>query len=203
MGRRESPVERRERRAAVDDPAVVLAAAARYLEARARSVAEVRRHLGRAGYRADLVDAAILRLTALGYLDDAAFATSWVEARDRSRPRGATALRSELRSKGVDEATVRQVLEEREPLPGGQRDGGSADEAAAERLLERRGRAILRLSDPRARRDRAYGLLARSGFGPDVAAAVATRFLRAGDEAAAGGAGEDDDVPFDPESGPP
>lgn len=203
MGRRGTPEERRERRAAIEDPAVVLAAAARFLETRARSVAEVRRHLGRAGYRADLVDAAVGRLSELGYLDDAAFATTWVEARDRSRPRGASALRSELRSKGVDEATVRQVLEDREPPRDERRDAGSADEAAAVRLLERRGRAILRLADPRARRERAYGLLARSGFGPDVAAAVATRFARDADEAAPGGAGDDGDAAFDPESGSP
>ena len=53
MAQRESFAERRERRAAVDDPAVVLEAAARFLEARSRSVAEVRRRLTGAGYRAD------------------------------------------------------------------------------------------------------------------------------------------------------
>ena len=42
--RRESLAERRERRAAVDDPALVLEAAARFLEVRSRSVAEVRRN---------------------------------------------------------------------------------------------------------------------------------------------------------------
>ena len=50
---RESYAERRERHAAVDDPAVVLEAAARFLEVRSRSVAEVRRRLGGAGYRTD------------------------------------------------------------------------------------------------------------------------------------------------------
>ena len=93
MGRRETPAERRERRAAIEDPAVVLAAAARFLETRARSVAEVRRRLLGAGYRPDLVEGAIVRLSDLGFLDDGAFATAWVEARDRSRPRGTAALR--------------------------------------------------------------------------------------------------------------
>ena len=51
--RRESFAERRERRAAVDDPAVVLEAAARFLEVRSRSVAEVRRRLTSNGYRPD------------------------------------------------------------------------------------------------------------------------------------------------------
>ena len=57
--RKPTPAERRERRSAVDDPAVVLDAGARFLEARPRSVAEVRRRLTTAGYRADLVEAAI------------------------------------------------------------------------------------------------------------------------------------------------
>ncbi|MGZ3602948.1 MAG: hypothetical protein ACXVDF_23785, partial [Ktedonobacterales bacterium] len=61
-GRRASFAERRERRAAVDDPTIVLEAAARFLEPRARSVAEVRRRLTGAGYRPDLVDGAIERM---------------------------------------------------------------------------------------------------------------------------------------------
>ncbi|HEU4573028.1 MAG TPA: RecX family transcriptional regulator, partial [Candidatus Limnocylindrales bacterium] len=91
--RRVSPAERREQRAAVDDPAVVLEAAARFLEARSRSVAEVRRRLTRAGYRADLIEGAIERLGDLGMLDDEAFGRAWVESRDRARPRGEIALR--------------------------------------------------------------------------------------------------------------
>jgi len=61
-GRRASFAERRERRAQIDDPAAVLEAAARFLEPRARSVTEVRRRLTGAGYRADLVEAAIARM---------------------------------------------------------------------------------------------------------------------------------------------
>ena len=49
--RKPSYAERRERRAAVEDVAEVLEAAARFLEARPRSVAEVRRRLTPLGYR--------------------------------------------------------------------------------------------------------------------------------------------------------
>jgi regulatory protein len=91
--RRESFAEKRERRAAIDDPAVVLEAAARFLEVRSRSVHEVRRRLGGAGYRADLVEGAITRMTELGMLDDQVFARAWVESRDRARPRGQRAIR--------------------------------------------------------------------------------------------------------------
>ena len=111
--RRESFAERRERRAAVDDPAVVLEAAARFLEARSRSVAEVRRRLTARAIAPDLVEGAIERMTELGMLDDEAFARAWVESRDRARPRGERAIREELRLKGVDRAVIDEVLAER------------------------------------------------------------------------------------------
>ena len=66
-----------------------------------------------AGYRPQLVEGAISRLTELGMLDDEAFARQWVESRDRARPRGERALRDELRLKGIDGAIVESVLDER------------------------------------------------------------------------------------------
>jgi len=172
-----SLAERRESRAAVDDPAVVLEAAARFLEVRSRSVAEVRRRLRTAGYRADLVEGAIARMGDLGMLDDEAFARAWVESRDRARPRGERALRDELRLKGIDRAVVDLVLEERRGRVGdgaGDDDRASdPDRIAADRLIARSARTLARIADPRLRRQRAYALLARNGFDPDVAAAVA------------------------------
>ena len=182
--RRPSLAERRERRAAVDDPAVVLEAAARFLEPRARSVAEVRRRLTGAGYRADLVDGVIERLLEFGMLDDEAFARAWVESRDRARPRGERAIRGELGLKGVDRSTIDLVLEERrEAVAGVPVDEGgetpSPDRVAAERLLARHARALARVADPRQRRQRAYALLARNGFDPDVCRAVAASLAEA------------------------
>jgi len=177
--RRESLSERRERRAAVDDPAVVLDAAARFLEARSRSVAEVRRRLTGAGYRASLLEGAIERLLELGMLDDEAFARAWVESRDRARPRGERAIRSELGLKGVELSSIDLVLaERRERLSGDGSDDGvmvSPDLVAAERLLARHRRSLERVADPRQRRQRAYQLLARNGFDPDICREVASR----------------------------
>lgn len=175
---RKSVAERRERRAAVDDPAVVLEAAARFLEARSRSIAEVRRRLGGAGYRADLVDGAIERLTELGMLDDEAFARAWVESRDRARPRGERAIREELRLKGVDRAVIDGVLGERRDRARdhgtvGDRAEPSPDRVSAERLVARHARALTRITDPRQRRQRAYALLARNGFDPEICRDVA------------------------------
>jgi regulatory protein len=176
--RRTSHAERRERRAGVDDPAVVLEAAARFLEPRARSVAEVRRRLSSAGYQPPLVETAIERLLELGMLDDEAFARAWVESRDRARPRGERAIQQELAQKGVDRATVDLVLAERREavesaMTGDEDSPTSADEAAATRLLARNARTLARIVDPRQRRQRAYALLARNGFAPEVCRFVA------------------------------
>ena len=178
--RRESFAEKRERRAAVDDPAVVLEAGARFLEARARSVGEVRRRLSAAGYQADLIDGAIVRLTELGMLDDEAFARAWLESRDRARPRGERALADELRVKGVDRTIVAAALEDRRDAATDADpdvEAPSADEAAAERLLARNARALERVADPRARRQRAYALLARNGFDPGVCSTLSARLM--------------------------
>ena len=183
---KETPAERRERKAAVDDPAVVLEAAARFLEARPRSVAEVRRRLGQAGYRPELIEGAIGRLTELGMLDDEQFARQWVESRDRAHPRGEHALIIELRQKGIEATTIATILKDRrelavrwedrpaaEPTPAD--DGGTAhpDLAAARKLIERNRRALDRVTDPRQRSQKAYALLARNGFDPETCREVA------------------------------
>ena len=178
MSRRESFAERRERRAAIDDPNIVLEAAARFLEARSRSVEEVRRRLTGAGYRADLVEGAIERMTELGMLDDDGFARAWVESRDRARPRGERAIREELRLKGVDRTVIDDVLTDRREAAQESRtdDDGPAptpDRLAAERLLARNARTLARVLDPRQRRQRAYALLARHGFDPETCREVA------------------------------
>ena len=173
---RETFAERRERRAAVDDPAVVLDAAARFLETRSRSVTEVRRRLTGAGYRPELVEGAVARLLELGILDDAAFARAWVESRDRAHPRGEIALRRELRLKGIDAAVIDEVLAER----GGE-SAAAPDADAADRLLARTSAVLTRIADPRARRQRAYALLARHGFDPDTASDAVRRYLAGAD----------------------
>ena len=181
-GRRESVAERRERRATIEDPAVVLEAAARFLEVRSRSVAEVRRRLTGAGYRSDLVQGAIERLLELGMLDDEDFARAWVESRDRARPRGERAIREELRLKGVERTSIDLVLADRREAVRGDAggeiggNGGSApspDRTAAERLLAKHRRSLERVANRRQRRQRAYMLLARNGFDPETCREVA------------------------------
>ncbi|MEX2010616.1 MAG: regulatory protein RecX [Chloroflexota bacterium] len=169
--RREHPAAARERRAAVDDPELVLAAALRFLEARSRSIAEVRRRLTGAGYQAELVEGAVTRLVELGMLDDAAFGAAWLESRDRARPRGERALRQELRLKGIDGPLAEELLVDRAA------SADDVDRVAAERVLARHAAALARVTDPRARRQRAYALLARNGFDPETCSAAVRAFL--------------------------
>jgi regulatory protein len=153
----------------VDDPAVVMEAAAAFLAVRPRSVAETRRRLRHLGYRHPLVEQVLERLVEMGYLDDEAFAQAWVESRDRARPRGESALRRELALKGVPRETVTAVLEERAASAAA--DAGP-DLSAALKLLERRRSSLEREPDPSKRRQRAYALLARNGFDPEVCQAA-------------------------------
>ena len=170
--RRQKTLEvRRAERAEISDPSLVLEAALRFLEARQRSAEEVRRRLLVRGYRPDLVDVVLTRLTEFGIVDDAAFAEAWVESRDRARPCGERALRAELRRKGIDRQVVDDVLEMRESAQP------DADAEAARRVLERHAGALARVADPRARRQRAYALLARSGFESETAVEAITAML--------------------------
>lgn len=147
-------------------------AAAAFLGVRPRSVAETSRRLRHLGYPTALVETVVARLVEMEYLDDAAFARAWVESRDRARPRGENALRRELALKGVPRTTVDEVLAER--TDSGQ--AGEPDRAAALALLGRRRAALEREPDPRRRRHKAYALLARNGFAPEVCASVAATF---------------------------
>ena len=167
--RREGFNEKRERLGAVEDPAVVLEAALRFLEPRQRSIGEVRRRLTRVGYREDLVEGAIARLVELGMLDDEAFARTWIESRDRARPRGERALRFELARKGIDRKTADEAIAEADarrdhPERGRARSGARGCWVATPALVGARRRTRGRGASV------AYALLARAGFDPEIAA---------------------------------
>jgi regulatory protein len=88
--------------------------AVRYLGMRPRSSAEIVTYLKRKEVDESVVEVVVHRLNERGYLDDEAFARFWVENRNRFRPRGAQALRHELRQKGVERETIDTALEEQD-----------------------------------------------------------------------------------------
>src|SRR2546426_12350943 len=71
-------------------------AAVHYLAGRPHTVAEIHRHLRSKKFDTETIDHAIDRLRAQRYVDDEAFARWWVEQRERFKPRGDRALRTEL-----------------------------------------------------------------------------------------------------------
>ena len=85
------------------------AAALHLMTTRARSVAEVRRHLA-IRYDTEVVQQAIADLREQGYLNDFAFAEGWLKRRQRSSPRGERQIRQELLGLGVEEGAVQQAL---------------------------------------------------------------------------------------------
>lgn len=95
---------------------------------RPRSVAEVRRHLDRKGYDAELVTAVTDHLQAVELLNDEVFARYWVEQREAFKPRSQLALRQELQQKGVSRDIIDTVL------------AGLDETAAARRAAEKRAR---------------------------------------------------------------
>ena len=154
-------------------------AAAAFLAVRSRSVEETRRRLVHLGYPTALCDEVVARLVELEYLDDMAFAQAWVESRDRARPRGIVALRRELQLKGVPDDTITEVLGHRARAASRRAEtdddaAPDADRGAAMALLERRASMLRRELDPRRRRQKAYALLARSGFAPDICHEIAS-----------------------------
>ncbi|RME55871.1 MAG: regulatory protein RecX [Caldilineae bacterium] len=93
--------------------------AVRLLARRPRSAWEVRRALSQPNPKREPlpeehVEWVIQKLTDQGYLDDADFAAYWMEQRNRFKPLAPRALRYELRSKGVPEAIIDQVLAQQE-----------------------------------------------------------------------------------------
>jgi regulatory protein len=91
-----------------------LHAAMRSLEARPRSSSELRERLRRKEYAPEVIEQVLERLEGIGLVDDTAFARFWVENRQTYRPRGANALRNELRRKGVDRSITESVLDDDE-----------------------------------------------------------------------------------------
>ena len=87
-----------------------LDAALRFLSYRPRSEAEVRRRLARR-FPGPSVDNAIATLREQGLLDDAAFAQFWRQNRERSRPKGASAMKWELLRMGVSREVADDALE--------------------------------------------------------------------------------------------
>jgi regulatory protein len=144
---------------AIDDRHVAFERAVRFLGHRPRSQQEIRQKLREHDVEAFVIDSVLQRLEQLEYVNDLEFARYWVRNREEFRPRGPMALRAELRSKGIDNDIIDEVLAETKPLD-------SAREAA------RKKRSSLRGLDRQTFRKKLGDHLARRGFDFDTITTV-------------------------------
>jgi regulatory protein len=140
---------------AADARRAALETAGAMLARRPRSEREIRRRLAQRRYGQAIVHETVERLRALGLIDDAVFAQTWTESRDRSSPRGRRMIAGELRAHGVQAEVARDAAE-------------AIDEDDAAYRLARRRMAALDDSDSRLFAERLGGYLQRRGFGWDV-----------------------------------
>src|SRR4051812_9770854 len=119
-----------------DPETIARAIALRMLERQPRTRAELARGMARRGVPPDAAAAVLDRFTDVGLVDDAAFATAWVDSRQGGRSLGRRALSAELRRRGVDEETVRDAVDTVTP---------EDEEAAARALVDKKLRSMRNL----------------------------------------------------------
>jgi regulatory protein len=122
-----------------------------FLSYRPRSKDEVRRNLHKKNVKDKVIEVVVERLVQARLLDDREFSRYWVENRLQFNPRGARALRHELRRKGVSDSVIADTL-------------ADFDEEVAARKVAKTGARRLAHLEPRDFRRRLGAYMARRGF---------------------------------------
>ena len=112
------------------------------------------------------------RFVDVGLIDDASYSRMWVESRQRTRGVAASALRQELRRKGIEDSLVEAALSGIDP---------EEERERARELVRVKSRSMSRL-EAQARVRRLVGMLQRRGYSAAVAYGVVLEVL--GDDAA-------------------
>lgn len=153
----------------------------RLLTGSAKTRKQLAEALAKREFPEDVAAEVLDRLEEVGLIDDAAFAESWVEIRQRDRGLSRRALARELRTRGVAREVVEEAVAQVEP---------EAEEAAARALVGRKLPATRGL-DRDVRTRRLVGLLARRGYGEGVAFRVVREALESERSDADGAEGAD------------
>ncbi len=125
-------------------------AALRYLSYRPRSRREVQDYLITKYEESAVIDRVLVRLEALGLINDTAFAAIWIENRQMLKPRSRRRLAQELAQKGLNREVIEGALTE-------------IDDAAQDSVLEQLITKKRRLSSYQDI-DKLTAYLARQGF---------------------------------------
>jgi regulatory protein len=137
------------------------------LSASAKTRGQLETKLAEKGHTPEVIAEALDRLAEVGLIDDAAFAKGWVSSRHNGRGLSGSAIRRELRQKGVDDESIDAALE----------DLGAEDELERARELVARKLASTRNLPRDARVRRLTGMLARKGYGGGIAFSVVREAL--------------------------
>ena len=137
-----------------DGETKALTTALNFIGYRPRAEEEIRVRLQRDEWSETVIAAVIAKLRDNKLLDDAQFASDWVESRSRSKPRGARLLKQELRYKGVDKEEIDAAL----PNADEEIENAIAALGKIERKLEK-------WEKGRERTQKAIEMMARRGFG--------------------------------------
>jgi regulatory protein len=129
----------------------------RYLTRRDRTVLEMRRYLEGKRVEPCAIDEALAHLARDGYLDDARFARQFADDKRLLEEWGTDRIERRLAALGVPPELVGDAVAARDR-------GGELDAALA--LLRRR---FPQLDDDPRERTRAFGVLARKGYEPELA----------------------------------
>jgi regulatory protein len=129
-----------------------------FLSYRPRSREEVRRYLRRKETPPEIIEAALARLDRLDFVNDRTFAGFWIESREHFSPRGARALKNELRMKGVEREVVDELVNDEQ------------DEERALRAGRKKAMSLINTPDIdyATFRNRLGSFLQRRGFGYQI-----------------------------------
>ncbi|MEW6093939.1 MAG: RecX family transcriptional regulator [Chloroflexota bacterium] len=152
-----------------------------FLSYRPRSSQEVRQNLSKRGCDETLVEETVCRLQRAGLVNDQEFARLWVENRSTFRPRSKSALRMELRRKGLSDEIIQSVLDE-----------SVDDEALAFESARKQARRYAGLEWPEFRQ-KLGAFLARRGFSYSTLAPVVSEVWKEIQTAEAGSIPENED----------
>ena len=151
-----------------DDPeSVARLICLRLLSAAPRTRAQLADALNRRGVPAGAAEVVLGRFTEVGLIDDATFASAWVESRHYGRGLGRRALAAELDRRGVARADVEAAVEQLSP---------ETERATALALVERKLASTAGQPYP-ARVRRLAGMLARKGYPAGLAFSVVREAL--------------------------
>ena len=142
----------------------------RLLAAAPRTRAQLADALRRRQVPGDAAAAVLARFAEVGLIDDAMFASAWVESRHYGRGLGRRALTAELNRRGVDRSDIDAAVAQLSP----------ETEQATARVLVDRKLASMAGQPQQARIRKLVGMLARKGYPPGLAYRVVREALERG-----------------------